>query len=137
MRELSRADQGLPEIRQLAELCNDPSGLDSYLRKFWHYKPDPEWAEYVQSPQVQLMIGMEDGFYMGDCDDAATFAGAIALAMGYSSRFTAYRLPGKREFSHVNLRCLVPHWGLFDVDPTVSVSQLPILGAEEILEVHL
>jgi hypothetical protein len=137
MAEQSRTGRSLPEIQQIAAFCGDLFGLDAYLRATWHYVPDPVQFEFVRSPEFQVMTAPAVGFFEGDCDDAATFGGAIALALGYFSRFTAYRLPGRELFSHVNLRCLLLDGRLMDIDPTVNPSQLPILGAAEVLEVTL
>jgi hypothetical protein len=139
MRELAREDHHLPQIQALALHSHDPLGLDAYLREHWHYKPDPVEFEFVMGPRYQLELASGRGYFEGDCDDAATLAGAVLLALHWPARLTAYRMMGNPEFEHVNVRTVdySGRDGIFDIDPTVPADRLPIRHAEEILEVAL
>lgn len=136
MRSLSLAALQSPQIQNLASSLGDPVSLDHFLRQFWRVQADPLEYEFIRTPELQLSELQRTGYLIGDCDDAATLAGAIVSAMGYPCRFVALRLPGDPEFSHVNLRCSV-RGGEFDIDPIVPAHALPIAGAAEVIEVYL
>jgi len=113
----------------LAQSLPDPYSLDAWLRRSWTIVPDPPEAEFIMSPA--LMLGC--GWLAGDCDDAATLAGAVLIALGIRAVFMAIRTVSDQDFSHVFVR--VPGYGL-DIDPIVPASQIPIRYAEAmVLEV--
>ncbi len=89
-------------------------------------------AEFIRTPDYQLHQLDQTGILRGDCDDAATLAAALLVAVGWPSSFVAYRMPGVSEFSHVN----VHSYGV-EIDPIVPSDQLPISGYEEKMEIEL
>jgi hypothetical protein len=118
----------------------DPVAIERFIRENWRIVPDPETAEYIRTPTRQLRDYFEDGHFSGDCDDAATLAASLLLALGISSIMIAIRMPYEMDFSHVFLR--VPftgsHRGAYiDIDPIVPESQLPIEGYAETIEVYV
>lgn len=110
------------------------------MRRYWRIVPDPEDYEYIQSPTLQLELARKHGEFRGDCDDAATLAGAVMLAARWPCSFIASRDNGHYEFSHVWLRCalgpdLFQRDSFFDIDPFVSRAMLPLVGYAELMEV--
>jgi transglutaminase-like putative cysteine protease len=122
MRNLARNDARSPEIRSLAIALQNPWGLDVWLRESWTITPDPVDVEYVRAPNFALQCGME-----GDCDDAATLAASILLAMRWPAVFIATRQATETDFSHVFVRVLGIN---LDIDPIVPEQYLPIRFAE-------
>jgi hypothetical protein len=139
MRELARQDSKDLKLQQLAFFLGSPAAVESFLRRSWVVRPDPQDAEYIEAPLYQLAQFEERGYFMGDCDDASTMAAALLYAMGWPCAFIAYRMPGAVEFSHVNVRCPSGAWFAMDIDidPVTPEDRLPIDGAEEFMEVTL
>jgi hypothetical protein len=140
MRDLVQRDSQSPKIQQLAFYLGSPAAIDDFLRSTWIVKPDPIEAEYIESPVFQIEQFEDRGFFAGDCDDAATMAGALLHALGWPFSFIAYKMAGAAEFSHVNVR--VPGAGSWlaedlEIDTTTPLNQLPIRGAVELMEVSL
>lgn len=123
-------------IRALAEELGNPVAIDSYIRETWKIVPDPPEYEYVQAPVFQFNLANQNGYFSGDCDDAATLAGCLLAAISYPSRFVAIRLPNESDYSHVFLRCFVNSQPL-DIDPIVPANLLPIRGIAQTMEVHV
>jgi hypothetical protein len=138
MRRLALKDQADLGIVSLASYLGTPAALDEFLRRYWRVVPDPLDAEFIRAPFLQLLqfierAGRPGGPYLeGDCDDAATLAGAILAAMGEPFTFVAIRLQGDLEFSHVWVRA-----GALDIDPIVPAELLPLPPAAETLELSL
>jgi hypothetical protein len=132
-------DSQTPEVRQAAVILGDPLTLDQWLRHGWHFEKDPEDYEFVRSPALQLrQAAVNGGVLTGDCDDAATLAASILVAMRWPCRFVAIRQRTQREFSHVFLR--VPLFGAadssafqWDIDPIVPADSLPLAGDFELM----
>lgn len=143
MRAEALEGRALPEAAELASVCADPPALDVYLRRHWRIVPDPEEYEFVRSPAVQFQLAQQNGFFIGDCDDAATLAACVMGALGWPCSLIAGREAGKFEFSHTWLRCFVGGgrpWPAFvyDIDPIVPVEKMPVAGTfEELLEVPI
>lgn len=121
----------LPAIQNLASQLQNPLNLDEWIRQYWRIVADPIDAEYVRGPRLQMSNLESDHILIGDCDDAATFAGCVLVAMGCRACLVAYRF-NSPEFSHVNVEAM----GV-QVDPIVPRSMLPISNAVEIMEMTL
>lgn len=126
----------VPEIQQLANELGTIENIDSFLRQTWRVIPDPDETEYVRAPQLQLEIFKQYQAFVGDCDDSATFAGALVLALGYAAAFVAIRMAGALEYSHVWLRAYGPGY-VVDIDPVTPAGVLPILNYQESMVVSL
>lgn len=102
-----------PRFRSFARGFEYPSEIEDFLREYMAYTP--EHVETVLAPDDALGMIHVTGIFAGDCDDAATFAAAVAYAIGVQSKFIAIRLPGQSSFSHVytNIEDVI-------VDPTVE-----------------
>lgn len=136
MRSLARAAQADPDVRRLAHALASPAAVDAFLRESWRFVPDPE-DEYIQTPARQLDGWMAGGDLTGDCDDAATLAASLLLALDWPCSLIAIRMPGDFEYSHVFLRCPVSAAGTLDIDPIVPAASLPITGVAESMEVPI
>lgn len=133
MRRLALEDSRKIKILALANQLGNPLVVNNYLRGLWHIVPDPEAAEFVRAPLYQIELAEENGYYLGDCDDAATLAGSLLAALNIPCSLIAIRMPADVEFSHVFLRCNVNGYP-FDIDPIVPQEFLPIRGAVETME---
>jgi len=125
MRNLARKDSRSPEVQAAAYVFRDAYVLNDWMRDIWVVVPDPPEAEYILSPA--LMVGCS--FFAGDCDDAATLAGSILVAMGIRCQFVAVRVGRDEDFSHVFCRVLGTRPPL-DIDPIVPAEHLPIRYTE-------
>ncbi len=123
MKNLARRDARTPEVQAAAYVLPDPHALDRWLRDVWTVVPDPPDAEFIMAPV--LMLGC--AWFAGDCDDAATLAASILLAMGIRPQLVAIRQASEADFSHVFAR--VP-WLPLDIDPIVPVEHMPVRYAE-------
>ena len=129
MRNLARRDAATDEIRSLAIYVHDPLGLNAWLRQVWRIVPDPVEAEFVRSPAWVVRSRQ----FEGDCDDSATLATSVLIALGIPSLIVAVRMATETEFSHVFVR--VPSYGNLDIDPIVPVEHMPIrFGEAMVLE---
>lgn len=140
MRELARQESRTPEVSRLAEYCGNPVNLDVFLRQYWRFVFDPPDIEYVRSPLFQFHAYSRSGRLVGDCDDASVLAASILHSLNWPCSFLAYRFKKESEFSHVNVRAPLLEYApgeFFDVDPTVPEDRLPILNAEEIMEIEV
>jgi hypothetical protein len=113
-----------------------PFAVDTFVRERWRTLPDPLDTELVRAPVNQLRAIEAGRPFSGDCDDAATLICSMLAAVEYPCWFSAIRLPGAVDFSHVFAQA--PAGGaVLDLDPTVDPSDLPIEGYEERLIVSV
>jgi hypothetical protein len=84
-----------------------------------HYRYRPESVELIRTPDWMLNDWDTGGMVEGDCDDIATFLGAIMYTLGYHSRFMAIRTKSDvSDFLHVFLQVLdFGRW--VNMDPVV------------------
>jgi len=126
----------LPEVQAIANALDNPAGVDEWLRYNWRVVPDPPDVEYIRTPHFQLRLAAENGFLIGDCDEAATLAAALLAALSWPCTLVAIRLHGDSEFSHVFTRTEY-HSVYIDIDPIVPADQLPIERFEEAVEMSV
>lgn len=95
------------------------SNIDPWIRSHFRYATEP--YEIIMSPELSLQRIEEGGYFVGDCDDVATFEAAIYKAYGFPVRFVAIRtFIHDRNFQHVYLEVFINNiWVRFD--PTVRV----------------
>lgn len=145
MADVARESSTVPIVRAFGHGFNNPAQaprvLDNWMRAEWIPMPDPEDLELIRLPEYRLL----DGDYRGDCDDAATFAAAVLLTVPslrhfWRLGFVAIRMPAELEFSHVWLQCASNTYNsggrrpfAIDIDPIVSLEQMPVRGFEETL----
>lgn len=125
-------------VRELAGQIGDPGRIDAALRSVWNFVPDPDGVEYVAAPDVVILRAMEgyqrSGAFVlsGDCDEAATLAGALLAILDTPGRLVAIRQANMVEFSHVFVR-----WAGGDIDPTVPETALPLTRYVEAMELPI
>jgi transglutaminase-like putative cysteine protease len=98
------------------------------MRSIWRIIPDPDDAEFVRTPQLQI----SQGLFAGDCDDAATLTCSLLAALHIPCAFVAVRMTTETAFSHVFARGFdrYPRVSV-DIDPVVSAAEMPIQGIGE------
>jgi hypothetical protein len=89
---------------------------------------DPRIIEVVHTPLDQLEHLAQTGSIPGDCDDVATLAAALVLALGRRARFIVlgFRAPASAApFQHVFTDMLIAPdaWGDFDITRRPSSEQ--------------
>ena len=75
--------------------------LRAFLARKVRYEDDPPGMELVRHPMAMLDDIGRQGFACGDCDDVATLAAALALAMGLRARFRVVAFDADGNYSHV------------------------------------
>lgn len=90
-------------------------GIREFVTRLVRYVADPWNSEVVRSPTYMLRRIESAGYAYGDCDDMATLAGALALAMGIPARFVLVGFNGG-PLEHVYTELWTPN-GWEAVDP--------------------
>lgn len=75
--------------------------LREWITRRMRYVPDPRGAEAITLPEFHLARIAERGITHGDCDDAATLVGALAVSVGMVVRLVAASYSPTRRLSHV------------------------------------
>jgi hypothetical protein len=115
MREVARWAATRPEVRGLAAVLVDPLGLEYFLRAHVRFARDPEGVEKIRNPVKLLYEIGEAAVGRGDCDDLATLAASVLLAMG---RRPAFVVVGRGDrFEHVYYGTIEPDGSLIPYDP--------------------
>jgi len=85
----------------LAQLGFDPSlsSIEEWVRARFVYQP--ELVEIVRAPQFMMREILDEGWFSGDCDDAATFIASILKSYGFPATLRAIRYSHPEEFEHV------------------------------------
>jgi len=65
------------------------------------YVPDPRGSEAITLPRYHLAAIARNGVSHGDCDDAATLVGALAVSVGLVVRLVAASFMPDKQLSHV------------------------------------
>lgn len=110
MRRDARTFAASPAYRLLADsLAGHGSrtaqwvNLRMFLRTNTGFTPDPSWLELVRTAYEQLRA-LRNGPALGDCDDIATLAAALVVAVGGRARFVVlgFGPPGPAaDYTHV------------------------------------
>lgn len=90
-------------------------GVRDFVTGLVRYVADPWNSEVVRSPTYMLRRIEAAGYAYGDCDDMATLAGALALAMGIPARLVLVGFNGG-SLEHVYTELWAPD-GWVTVDP--------------------
>lgn len=136
MAQESRQGATIQEVQSLAHNLGGIGSIEQYLRSVWYFIDDPPDTEYVRQPELQTEIFKSYGVFVGDCDDAATMAGALVLAAGGAGALIAIRNPYKMEFSHVWLRATAGGFSI-DIDPVTPAWMLPLRNFAESMVVYV
>lgn len=103
--------------RQDNDLERHARDLLAWVQTNVRYLPDPDGAEWVVSPLVQLDQISRNGFVYGDCDDHVVLLGSLLQSVGIVARVQAVKIrPTDGWFNHVLLSVKLPG-GFIDMDP--------------------
>lgn len=112
-------------------------GVRDYVARSIRFAPDPVGIESLTSPLVHQKLLSAPGRIsplIGDCDDAATLAAALGMAVGIPATFTvrAFFKPDN-PFQHV-LTTLTPRNGSpVECDTTRDAQRLPPIATRELI----
>jgi len=129
MRRLARQGSAQPLVRQTAaSIVRGISGTDgsaqAYAIREWvgdhvSFLRDPRGLEALYTPELQIRTILTTGVSQVDCDDVATLAASLGLAVGLLARYVVvgFHSP-KNPYQHVwaelaDLR--LPQWVEVDV----------------------
>jgi len=98
-----------------------------WVKRKMVYLPDPDGAEYVQSPLVLLKAIAAKGTAYGDCDDHVVLLGALLNSIGVAAEATGVKLHGAPNYNHVVIQ--YPWQGSMTViDPCAKTTAAPFYG---------
>jgi len=98
--------------------------IAAFLRRRLRFVPDPVGVEAIGAPSFHLLKIREEGVSAGDCDDAATLAGALARAVGAPVRLVLASFRPDGRFHHVWAEGNASGWWV-DMDPFRSERTAP------------
>ena len=112
MARLVREDVIHPLVRELAASIIKPIGvfdtlawceaIRAWCAAYVQFVRDPSDRELLHSPEAMVRQWRETHRILGDCDDAAILAAALAVSVGCRARFVAAAFLDKRNpFGHV------------------------------------
>jgi len=100
--------------------------IAGFVREHLRFVPDPVGVEAITTPEAHLFTIDREGVSAGDCDDAATLAGALARAVGCPVRIALASFRLDRRLHHTwaeGLASNVSRW--VDLDPFRSERTAP------------
>ena len=114
MAGLSRNASRWELFRDFSRMFTNASEVDSVLRPFYRYANED--VETLYAPEYNLTHLIKTGSLTGDCDDIATFYGAIFYVLGIPARFVAMRTRQyDPDYYHVVVEALeADRWKRFD-----------------------
>jgi transglutaminase-like putative cysteine protease len=134
LRALARAGAASPIVRAAAwraagmtPFTRKPDRLREWLARHTAFEEDPPGVELVREPETLILDQLLPfGRIAADCDDIATLAAALGLALGLRARFLVIGFSREDGFSHIwtALACPGGHW--VDCDPTRPDTVPPI-----------
>ena len=129
MQELVRASLSSAVVRQRAAVLRGATARDTaenierFLQLGFIFRHDPTNMELLHAPQVLLAQWEQRGYMVGDCDDAAILAAALARASGLRVRFRVAGWHADGPLTHVYavLQIGAHEWMALDVThlPTI------------------
>lgn len=97
-----------PSIRSTAEKfsvdeLNTPNVVNLFgrLRSHFRYIPDPVGSELIKAPWVQMGEINDQGYTMGDCDDAASMAYSLLHSIGVPAKLAVGWYGNYTDPSHI------------------------------------
>ena len=97
--------------------------IRDWLASAVSFQPDPLGVELIRSPIYLLRQIQEQGAAWGDCDDVATLAAALGMAVGLPASFVLLGFDSLGPFSHVYTQ-LWTQGGWVEMD-TTAPDQFP------------
>lgn len=106
--------------RIMQDTGGDPEALyqavRGYLHAYTRYEDDPWGAEVLKTPRAMLRRIALNGVAFGDCDDMATLAAALGVALGIPARFVVLAFSRGGPLEHVLTQLRLPS-GWREIDP--------------------
>lgn len=106
------------DVRRVVAYC-ELTKWDGLLRQCWQFAEEEE--ETLRSVRIQSANMRSYGRMIGDCDDAAVVAVALAAACHLRFKIVAVRPGENAEFSHVFVEVQDVR-GWFRIDPTGPIN---------------
>lgn len=139
MRDFVRASRRDYHIRKVAERiiadvpekdwCGQARAIHAFVRDRITYILDPDGVEMVRSPAKTLEAGS------GDCDDKATLAAALLIAVGHPARLVAVgNTPG--DLTHVFTETKIgARWFAVETTEPVEFGWAPEYSDREVVHI--
>jgi transglutaminase-like putative cysteine protease len=117
-----RAEHVLAPVAEKDE-DGEISAIYDYVVNSLHYVDDPADIELVKSPILIDQNVTDQGYFMGDCDDASGYLAALLKSVGYQTQFvivTPVNADGF-DYRHIFVRVWKPKEGVWlALDPTAK-----------------
>ena len=123
MKKLARERSGHPLVRKTAvdilnqyQVASQDYVTEAYVIGNWvkenvAYVRDPDNIEYLQDP-LTILENVSRGVARGDCDDMATLAATLLLAIGHRPAFRAVRYESHwGNYNHIYVVVYEKNWG--------------------------
>ncbi len=117
-----RAESLIPNVTEKDEV-GETSALYDFVTRSLHYVDDPAEIELIKNPMLIDQNVTDQGYFMGDCDDASGYLAALLKSIGYNVELvivTPEDAPGF-NYQHIYVRVYLPHmreW--LALDPTAK-----------------
>lgn len=108
------------------DLERHATALTRWVKGRMRYLPDPDGAEYVQTPVILLEAIRVNGFAYGDCDDHVALLGALMISVGIPARAVAVKLHGSDHYNHVVVEYSDRMGRIRMVDPCAKNMEMPV-----------
>lgn len=119
MRVLAKKASQSSAFRTLVIQFPTIESVDLYVRSHFRYMEEP--YEIILSPDLVLQHIQESGFFVGDCDDVATFIATIYKTLKIPVRLVAIRtMMDDPNYLHVFVE-IRPYSAWVRIDPTIPV----------------
>lgn len=99
------------------------AALYDFVTNALHYIDDPADIELIKSPTLIDKNVTDNGYFMGDCDDASGYLAALLKSVGYSVQFVIVTPENADGFDyrHIFVRVWQPRAGQWlALDPTAK-----------------
>lgn len=117
-----RAESVLGPIAEKDE-DGEISAVYDFVTHVLHYVDDPADVELLKNPVLIDQNVTDQGYFMGDCDDASGYLAALLKSVGYQVQFVIVT-PDKADgfdYRHIYVRVWKPQEGIWlGLDPTAK-----------------
>lgn len=145
MKQQARIGATTPAVAEMAHVLYESSGgarflaprIRGWLESHWREVPDPYGVELLRTPLEELTQYHTTTRMSGDCDDVATLAAALGLALGLSARYVAVSFGPSHVPEHVyaELENAAPPPPWVDMDILRPAGPLPESTSQIIVDV--
>lgn len=117
-----RAESLLAPTAERDELA-EVSAIFYFVQNALHYVDDPAGIELLKNPMYMDNEVTQQGYFMGDCDDASGYLAALLKAVGYIPELVIVTPEAADSFDyrHIFVRVWLPKEGAWlSLDPTAK-----------------